>query len=276
MRVGPGNAELRIAGFGACMITGYPHPSGGLFEIACRLIEAGLWRPVRSTIVSLGGFPAPRAQKYLRKALDFSPDYVALQFGSTDAQCPIRPGNRPTDYRPSPSTGQGLKPASDSSYHRQPATRFSPLRWKLASLIGYLRKIDPITPLPLYVAAIERMVKECRSAGATPVVLSPFVYGSQYTMRIAMAYTTALRDLAEVQDMILIDCMRVLEGLPKPLILQHDGFHLSQVGHHVFGQTIAESIVADAKKKQLQVLKTSVDEECRADPAGHQGRADRQ
>jgi hypothetical protein len=57
---------LRIAGFGACMITGYPHKGGGLFEIACGLIEKGLSRPVESTIVSLGGFPAPRAEKYLK------------------------------------------------------------------------------------------------------------------------------------------------------------------------------------------------------------------
>jgi hypothetical protein len=65
-----------------------------------------------------------------------------------------------------------------------------------------------------------------------------------------------LRHLAEVQDMILIDCMRVLGGLPKSRILQHDGFHLSPVGHQVVGQAIAQSIAADAKEKQSQGLET--------------------
>jgi hypothetical protein len=59
-------------------------------------------------------------------------------------------------------------------------------------LIGYLRKIDPITPLSSYIAAIGAMVDDCRSAGITLVVLSPFVYGSRYTMRNAISYTNAL------------------------------------------------------------------------------------
>ena len=52
---------LRIAGFGACMISGYPHQGGGLFEVGCAAIEKSLLHPVQSIFVSLGGFPAPRA-----------------------------------------------------------------------------------------------------------------------------------------------------------------------------------------------------------------------
>jgi lysophospholipase L1-like esterase len=54
-----------------------------------------------------------------------------------------------------------------------------------------------------------------------------------------------LRGLAKANDMIFIDCIRALAGLAKPLVLQHDGFHLSQEGHRVVGQAIAQSIVAD-------------------------------
>jgi lysophospholipase L1-like esterase len=242
---------LRIAGFGACMITGYPHKGGGLFEIACGLIEKGLSRPVESTIVSLGGFPAPRAEKYLKhKIFDFDPSYVVIQFGATDAQSPIRKRSRPTDCCSRPSTDRGLKPSSDlgtASYHSQPATVVSPLRWELASLIGYLRKIDPITPLSLYIAAVGRMVDDCRSAGITPVVLSPFVYGSRYTMRNAISYTNALNELLRAQDVILVDCVRSLAKWPKSLILQHDGFHLSRAGHNVIGEAIAQAIVVDVR-----------------------------
>jgi hypothetical protein len=71
-------------------------------------------------------------------------------------------------------------------------------------LIGYLRKIDPITPLSSYIAAIGAMVDDCRSAGITPVVLSPFVYGSRYAMRNAISYTNALRERLRAGDGILV------------------------------------------------------------------------
>src|SRR5262245_27304191 len=100
----PDVSSLRIAAFGACMISGYPHKSAGFFEVACRSIEKRLLRPVQSKTVSLGGFPAPRAEKYLRKKVfDFNPHYIVLQCGATDAQCPIRQTSRPTDHtHPSP------------------------------------------------------------------------------------------------------------------------------------------------------------------------------
>jgi lysophospholipase L1-like esterase len=234
------------------MITGYPHKGGGLFEIACNLIEKGLSRPVQSTIASLGGFPAPRAAKYLKsRVFDFDPNYVVIQFGATDAQCPIRTRSRPNDCRSGPSTDRGLKSSFDLgvSYHSQPATLFSPLRWELASLIGHLRRIDPITPLSSYIAAIERMVDDCRSAGITPVVLSPFVYGSRFTMRNAVFYTNALHELLGAQDAILVDCISLLERFSKSLILQHDGFHLSPEGHNVIGEAIAQAIVTDVQAR---------------------------
>jgi lysophospholipase L1-like esterase len=240
MDAGSRNAELTIMGFGACMIAGYPHETGGLFEIACRQIEKRLSRPVRSTVTSLGGFPAPRPAKYLkRKALDSKPDYVVIQLASTDAQCPVRSENRPTSSIPT------RKASTDRSYHRRPATTISRLRWELVSLIGHLRKIEPITPLPLYVSAMERIVKDCKEAGAIPVVLSPFVYGSRYTTKAATRYANALRELSEGQNVILVDCVQALAKAPKTLVLQHDGFHLSPVGHHLVGLAIAQSIVAN-------------------------------
>jgi hypothetical protein len=75
------------------MITGYPHKGAGLFEVACGVVEKRISRPVQSTIVSLGVFPAPRAENYLKKKVfGFNPQYqyIVIQFGATDAQCPIR------------------------------------------------------------------------------------------------------------------------------------------------------------------------------------------
>jgi hypothetical protein len=244
---------LRIAGFGACMITGYPHKGAGLFEVACGLIEKLLSRPVQSTIVSLGGFPAPRAEKYLKeKVFDLNPQYIVIQFGATDAQCPIRTRSRPTVR--DPNTDRNSKhnaSLSTASYHGQPATALSVLRWQIASLIARLRKIEPITPRSSYIAAIERMVDDCRSVGITPVVLSPFVYGSRYTMRKAIPYVDALHELdSRAQDMILVDCIRLLTDFPKSRILQHDGFHLSPVAQNLVGEAVGQAIVADVITKR--------------------------
>jgi hypothetical protein len=238
---------LRIAGFGACMITGYPHKGSGLFEVACKLVQKRLARPVLSIVVSLGGFPAPRAEKYLKKKVfGFNPKYIVIQLGATDAQCPIRANGRPTSDLRSDGNPKQRVTLMAALYHGEPATALSPLRWQLASVIGHLRKIEPITPLSSYIAAIERMVDNCRSVGIKPVVLSPFVYGSRYTMRKAISYVDSLQELASrTPDVILVDCVSLLANFPKCMILQHDGFHLSQVGHDLVGEAVGQAIIED-------------------------------
>jgi lysophospholipase L1-like esterase len=243
-------SSLRIAGFGACMITGYPHQGAGLFEVACRLVKERLSLPVLSTIVSLGGFSAPRAEKYLKKKLfGFNPQYIVIQFGATDAQCPIRAENRSTDRRSSLNTDSNsdLSAAQNAaSYHARPASVLSPLRWQLVSAIGHIRRLDPITPLSPYVAAIQHMVDECRLARIKPVVLSPFVYGSGYTARNAIAYVDALRELnSRSPGMIFVDCFRQLADFPKIRTLQADGFHLSRLGQNLVGEAVGKAIIED-------------------------------
>jgi len=237
-------STLRIAGFGACMITGYPHEGGGMFETACGFVERHLSRPVQPTIFSLGGFSAPRAEKYLRKNLfKFNPEYVVIQFGATDAQCPLGLRRRPTDHSSNnSSTDPVLRLAS---YHAQPATELSRLRWRILSLIGYLRKVEPRTPLSRYIAAIERIAEDCRSEGIKPVILSPFVYGPGYAMRKAIPYVDALRERSRAHGAIFVDCVSLLTDLPKFKILQHDGIHLSRLGQKMVGEAIGKAIVED-------------------------------
>ena len=180
---------LRIAGFGACMISGYPYKSGGLFEIACGSIEACLSRFLQAHITSLHNFPAPRAEKHLRKrVLGFKPAYVVIQFGSTDAACPLRPKRRQVD-RSSKSS------AISKNAKLRPPSLFTLSRWTIASFLSFFWKVHPVTPLSQYIGAIEHMVDDCISAGVTPVVLSPFIFGSKTSTRNAILYTNALREL---------------------------------------------------------------------------------
>src|SRR5579859_114942 len=259
-------SPLTIVGFGACMISGYPHKGGSFFEAACRAVEKGLSRMVQSHIVSLEGFPAPRAKKYIQQQVidKYKPDYVVIQFGQTDAHCQIRkPTNRrlqsgaatPANDHPFSSFSDFLRSgavtipilslALGTAVPRAP-TMLSPVRWELLSLWASIRKISPITSLKAYIEAIEHMTNDCISAGVKPVVLSPFLYGSRYAMRNAVVYTNALRELhSEKRDVIFIDCLSGLSKFRKSELLLTDGFHISEMAHRILGELIGEAIVAD-------------------------------
>jgi hypothetical protein len=247
-------APLTVAGFGACMMSGYPHKNGGFFDIACSHVAERLACPVESKIFSFGGFPAPRAEKYLEpKVIGCAPNYVVIQFGSLDALCPVRPSSlsvrdgSDTHSRSRPRLGE-----SDSrNPQRRPATPWSWLRWELAALLGYLRGLEPITPLSAYLPVMERMIDFCIAANVTPVVLTPFVYGSRYSMRNGVTYANALRELiANKPGAILVDCIEVLRPYPKRTVLHHDGLHLSQNAHAAVGLAIAQHIISHLQRSQ--------------------------
>jgi hypothetical protein len=230
---------MRIAGFGACMITGYPFEKGGFFEIACGVVEERLSRSLQSHITSLHKFPAPRAEKYMQKRVfGFKPDYVVIQFGSTDAACPLRRRGR--------QTNRGSKSSAISRNAKLPPNLFTLSRWTITSLLSFFWKVPPITPLSQYIAAIERMVDYCLSAEITPVVLSPFIFGSKYSTRNAIVYSNALLALQlRKERMILVDCIPLLSRFRKSMILLKDGFHLSRLAHRLIGEAVGVAIVLD-------------------------------
>jgi lysophospholipase L1-like esterase len=218
------------------MITGYPHDSGGLFEVACGLVEKSLGRSVEPKLFSLGGFPAPRAEKYFKlQVCTFNPKYVVIQFGSTDAARPIRARRHPPK-----------KPIQLGRPRVRHPTAFTIARWHIQTVVGFLWKTDPITPLSSYITAIEHMVYNSVLTGITPIVLSPFVFGSRHSLKSAANYTNALHDMsARLNCVIFVDCFQLLSRFCKSKILLSDGIHLSRLGHHLVGEAIAQAIVAD-------------------------------
>ena len=240
--------EIMIVGFGTCMISGYPHDNGGFFKLACEEIATKSEASVTSAVHSFGGFPAPRAAKYLeRRALSKKPDFVIIQLGTLDALCPVRPEllgsarskNLKTKIRNSTENAQ-LTPASNWSYPR----------WILAAFIGFAFQLQPTTPLPQFIAAIDGIIDQCLAAGAIPIVLTPFVYGSLYSMRSGVRYANALRELvAQKTGAILVDAMLALWSKPRRETLQHDGFHLSKVGHALVASAIANAVCKSLQER---------------------------
>jgi hypothetical protein len=99
---------------------------------------------------------------------------------------------------------------------------------------------------------MERIVEDCRSAGITPVILSPFVYGSRYSTSNAITYANALRQLqSRAPGMIFVDCISLLSAFPRYKILLHDGFHLSPLGQNLVGEAVGEAIVENVMRREM-------------------------
>ena len=115
----------------------------------------------------------------------------------------------------------------------------------LLSLIEYLGGSDPLAPMLDYLVAVTLVAGACKSVGVRAVVLSPFAGGHSYSTKSVIAYKDALRDLARVQQIILVDCSDALKSLPKS-ILHHDSRRLAPIAQKAVGQVVADSIVTDA------------------------------
>lgn len=231
--------SLKLLGFGACMIKGYPLDSKGFFYVAAEEVRA--WTPmnVQADVLSFGGFPAHRAAKHLQsQAVPRSPDYLIIQFGSTDAACPLRK-SRVGAKRPRKAT-----PA-------KPASLFSIWRWQLRSAVCFVAKPEPISALDVYLAAMESIVSGCIASSITPIVLSPFILGGAYSLRSAKAYTESLKEmLHKFPEAIFIDCIVVLSQLPRAKALIADGVHLSELGHRRVGLALAAAILGDLQRSR--------------------------
>jgi lysophospholipase L1-like esterase len=246
MALGTDTSPVRILGFGACMISGFPHESGGFFEVGCRLVERELNRRVEAKVVSLHNFPAPRAVKHLSAKLSkHRPSYVVIQFGATDANCAVRRSNRRTA-----STNSATERSIPSNRYRPPNAAVR-LRWEVASVAAFVRRPAPITSEGAFIEALKHMADDCLSASAIPIVLTPFVFGSRYSTKNAIRYAHSMAELAKDGQIVVIDCVQLLGTYPKKSTLLNDGFHLSQLAHGLIGEALAKAIIEDAGQRCL-------------------------
>jgi hypothetical protein len=236
--------SLNITGFGACMIGGFPLPAGhGFLHHAAQQLRRDCQHQVELDIVSMGGFPAPRAYKHFAKrVLTRRPDVLVLQFGSYDASAPLR--NAFFLRRSLHKTGQGHQNVSD-----QPSSAIDLVKWRLRSLASDMLLVPPLTPLDEYLAAVLAMAEEGLAAGSAVVVLSPFPMGSDHSDRFARRYTRALAQrLPEVPGAHFLDAHAQLSRWPRRRMLLRDGFHLSAEAHQRLGVALAEVIQNAAGK----------------------------
>ncbi len=236
--------NFKIRGFGACMIAGYPLPPerGFLQQAAQHLRDSG---EVDLEIVAMGGFPVARAQKHFSKRiLSQRPDVVVLQFGSTDANAPLRRGigvrrlfkkhvRITHPFNQTVPAQNGVSPL--------PPLAIDLVKWQLRSLGSELLLVQPTTPLETYLTAILKMVDECREANCIIIVLSPFVMGSSRSNRFARHYAHALKEqINNIPGACFLDAHRLLSQQPRSKMLLRDGFHLSPEAHKRLGSALGE------------------------------------
>jgi hypothetical protein len=196
------SAELRIAGFGPRLMGGHQHEPG-ILPIACNLIEKRLPFGARLTSIALSFLSLPH-ENLSELVLTSNADYVVFESVPSEAQHQI--GILRSRLRP--YLGRLV------------------LFWDLfvrgfSSLIEYIGG-DPLAPMLDYLAAVTLMAAACKSVGVRAVVLLPIARGFRYSTRSVMAYRAALRDLARVQAILLVDCSEALKVLPESSISQHD------------------------------------------------------
>jgi len=232
------------------MINGTPFAyADSFFAKAIERLNQESGGPIRSEVVSLGGFPAPRAVKHFKKrVLSGKPDIVVLQFGSGDAAVPIQ---KKIDSLSSSSRKARSSIREDTSHiNDDRITWRHVLKWEIKSLVGLLLRMPPVTSQEKYLEAIRQIIAEAKETNTTLIVLSPFVFGSRLSALYAKRYTAALREeIAHEHDIHLLDAYTELSKFPRATMLCHEGFHISRRAHDVVARQLADLITTIRTRK---------------------------
>jgi lysophospholipase L1-like esterase len=240
---------LRIDGFGACMISGYPNlPQESFFFYFRELLEADLKGPVAHSTLSLGGFPISRVAKQLKKAVAGHPDFLLVQFGSTDITVSLK---QSLLSRLAHQFHYSVKlPGSGSKSKSKAPVNMEPFRssWGRRSFellkLGLCRilSVEPIHGgASVYKESMEEICRGALSAGAIPILLAPFPHGDRVSDGWARRYRDILEKIARRHDCIFVDTYRGLCQIPKEALLLDDKLHLSLFGHRLVGKLIHEA-----------------------------------
>ncbi len=239
---------MRVFGFGACMIAGYPlaQEAGFLAQFARRLAqEPG--GPVTTETLSLPGFSAPRAAPYAAsRVATKQPDIVVLQFGSTDSACPPVHPFEPLRFK-GKGKAKSLPPAHDPSL--RPPRAADRLRWRIASLLGWLWRRRPATEPEVYAQAMVRMLDALEVPGRLIVVLTPFPFALGRSHHWATRLADALRAaVAGREDVLLVDVLALFDGKRLADFVLADGYHLNERGHALLGEHIHACYAAASRQ----------------------------
>jgi hypothetical protein len=235
---------MKILGYGACMIKGTPFgPECSFLHIATSRLKQNPRSAIQTQVVSLPSFDAPRAKKHIRcKLLGHKPNIVVIQFGSTDAAVPIR-------KHLGRIGGQAIKNTDTS------ITFMDVFKWHLKTTISTLLFLRPVTPEADYIRAMTGMVARSLSMQVTPIVISPFPFGSSRSDYFSRAYSNRLKsEIQGIKGAYFIDAYSELAKHPKSKTLCQDGFHISKFSHELISDLLVAEIKAIASTDTAELI----------------------
>ncbi len=234
------------------MITGFPlGPEVSFFSRLVKAVAAE--RPVEAEVVSLAGFPIYRARGHLAKqVLRHKPDYVVVQFGTTDAIAALqrylaerlRKGRKAKQHK-------GLVDPEKSHISSRGANPVDVIRWSMKALLARWLRVPPRTSLEVYKQSLSAIATEIMASGAHPIVLTPFRFGDQWSAHYGEQFAAAAEELASSLGFVVINGPEVLRPYPLQKILLANGYHLSAFGHEVIAQELLKRFSELESKERL-------------------------
>jgi lysophospholipase L1-like esterase len=241
--------DVKIRGFGACLIGGFPHGfENSFFHLATERLRLETGHLLAASIYTLGGFPAPRALRHLPShGLADHPEIVVLQFGSSDLVAPVR---RKRHLR---------SVSAQARVAAHPANSLHLIRWRVQGIIGDLLGLKSITAPEAYLEAMNQMIRTVAAQSAIPVVISPFVLGSPRSDRIARACVPALaKVVAAVPTARYVNAYAALDAYPRREILLHDGTHLTIQGQVLVSECLYNTLARLLRDLEMQSTRLAI------------------
>ncbi|QAA34760.1 MULTISPECIES: SGNH/GDSL hydrolase family protein [Clostridium] len=237
---------MKIVGFGACLIEGFPHESNVSFFNQLLDSLSSKNNIYDNEIVSLGGFPITRAKKYLdKKVIKVKPDIVILQFGTTDVDIKIKKTlSRRFNLKYS-SSNIDMKLRNVERLNYSYFNRFKLLlKSFIKHLVAKILRVEPVTNIKDYIDSMEEIITSLNSHGIKVVVLAPFIQLDYLTNVRINRYIDKLSDLLKKNNnFYLVNCNSELLKQEKSEIFIFDGIHFTEKGHSIIASKISEVLI---------------------------------
>ena len=235
---------MKIVGFGACMIGGYPlGDQHSFFSLLVEQLRDRSAVPIEKGLVSLGGLPLIQAVKHFESdVLALNPDVLILQFGNQDVSVQLGKYLK-TKFKLASAIKPivKVKPSSDLSPYKARFNVLAILFFKY--LIGKAFGIEP-TKCNLYMSIllVKQIATICEKKCIKLFVLSSFPSNDMLQNSYGNKYAFILNTLADEYNYTFINLHVILNRYRKCDILLSDGCHLSKLGHQIVMQAILDNM----------------------------------
>jgi len=231
---------IKIAGFGACMMGGYPFSSDASFyHHAIYALSRDLPSlKIEERNCTINGCSLIQSFTYLEDVFySNKPDILIVQFGGVDASISIRTKLSFGLFRK-----RGTSKLFNLLKLEQRLGGWHILKWKILGIISTLLCLKPFTPIELYLETFLKVVNECKSRGIAVIAVTPFRMGNSRSDHFAKLFSEAIEKASQEQSFHCLNSWKTLSTSPIEKILLIDGFHLTLYAHEILGKALNQKV----------------------------------